>query len=86
MSGYNVHNRETIEWDFYNAIIYHAEGADPRRIYVYRDSFASQMSDYIGSQFTDSYLRLSHTYTYDDFLQQNPDIFVYELWNAMLVD
>lgn len=76
--GYNTHNMQTIEWDFYNAIIYHAENADPRKIYVYRDSFSTNMSDYIGSQFTDSYLRHRETYSYDDFVQQDPDIFVYE--------
>ena len=78
VKGYNEHNVQNVEWDFRNAIIYHAQGADPRKIYVYRDSFSSQMSDYIGSQFNDSFLRHQDTYSYDDFVQQNPDIFVYE--------
>lgn len=78
VKGYHNHNVQNIAWDYHNAIIYHAEGADPRKIYVYRDSFSSNMSSYIGSQFNDSYLRYKGTYSYDDFIQQNPDIFVYE--------
>ena len=78
VKGYNEHNVQNVEWDFYNAIVYHAEGADPRKIYINRDSFSSHMSDYIGSQFNDSFLRHTSSYSYDDFVQQNPDIFVYE--------
>lgn len=76
--GYDTHNMETIENDFYNVISCHAKNADPRKIYIWRDSFASNMVQYIGSQFNDSYLRHRNTYTYDDFVQQDPDIFVYE--------
>lgn len=79
VEGYDSHNVENIEWDFGTVFIYHAEGADPRKIYVYRDSFASSMSTYIGSQFTDTYMRHRNTYTYEDFVEQNPDIFVYEI-------
>lgn len=78
VEGYDTHNVENIEWDFVTVFVYHAEGADPRRIYVYRDSFASYMSPYIGSQFTDTYMRYRNTYTYEDFVEQNSDIFVYE--------
>lgn len=76
--GYKEHNVQTITWDFNNAIIYHAENADERKIYVCRDSFSTHMSKYIGSQFNDSYLRHVSTYSYDDFIEQDPDIFVYE--------
>lgn len=78
VSGYETHNMSIKEWDFSNALIYHAENADPRKLYVYRDSFASSMADCIGAQFNDSYFRHQNTYSYDDFLEQNPDIFVYE--------
>lgn len=78
VSGYNTHNMKTIEIDFNNAFIYHSEGADPRKIYVLRDSFSTHMAPYIGSQFNDSYLRHKNSYSYDDFKNQNPDIFVYE--------
>lgn len=36
------------------------------------------MSAYIGSQFTDTYMRHKNTYSYEDFAEQDPDIFVYE--------
>lgn len=78
VEGYDNHNIETVDWDFNNAFIYKAENADLRKIYIIRDSFGSQMSTYIGSQFNNSYLRHRNTYSYDDFLEQNPDILVYE--------
>ncbi len=78
VNGYNTHNVSNIKWDFPTAFIYHAENADPRKIYIYRDSFATRMSVYIGSQFTDTYMRHKNTYSYEDFAEQDPDIFVYE--------
>lgn len=78
VTGYNTHNVKSFEWDELSVFIYHAEGADPRKIYVYRDSFGTNMSAYIGSQFTDTYIRNRSTYSYEDFTEQNPDIFVYE--------
>ena len=78
VEGYDTHNVETIESDFGTVFVYHAEDADPRKIYVYRDSFSTHMSRYIGTQFTDTYMRHRRTYTYEDFAEQNPDIFVYE--------
>lgn len=78
VTGYNTHNVQMLEGDINNTIVYQAENADARKIYVYRDSFALHMSAYIGSQFDDSYFRYKKTYSYDDFMQQNPDIFVYE--------
>lgn len=76
--GYDTHQMEGIAWDFNNAIIYRSYNADERKIYVCRDSFSSHMSNYIGSQFNDSYFRHRNTYSYDDFVAQDPDIFVYE--------
>lgn len=78
VEGYDAHNVETIEPGLETADIFHAEGADQRKIYVCCDSFAGYMSSYIGSQFTDTYIRHRNTYTYEVFVEQNPDIFVYE--------
>lgn len=78
IAGYKDNNMKAIEWDFHNAFIYHAEGADSRKIYVCRDSFSTQMAEYIGSQFSDSYFRHISTYSYEDLIEQDPDIFVYE--------
>lgn len=78
IDGYDLHNREEIEWDFHDKIRYHAINADPRSIYVIRDSFSLNMALYIGSQFTDSYLRHKDSYSYDDLISRNPNIVVYE--------
>ncbi len=78
IEGYDLHDREEIELDFSGMIRYHATNADPRSIYVIRDSFSSHMALYIGSQFTDSYLRHRGSYSYDDLATCNPDIVVYE--------
>ena len=78
VDGYDLHDVENIEWDFLGMIRYHATNADPRSIYVCRDSFSTHMAGYIGSQFADSYLRNRDSYSYEDFVSCNPDIFVYE--------
>ena len=77
--GYEKHNVQQLEWSFYDTFVYHAEGADPRKIYVVRDSFSTGMAQYIGSQFNDSYLRHISTYTPEDLEEQNPDIVVFEV-------
>ncbi|MDY2590011.1 MAG: hypothetical protein SOW32_07460 [Agathobacter sp.] len=78
VEGYDAHNVETIQEDFTSVFSYHAENADSRKIYIYRDSFTTHMAEYIGSQFNDSYMRHTGTYNYADLQEQNPDIFVYE--------
>lgn len=78
VSGYDNHNMKIIEEDFINVYSYSAENADPRKIYIMRDSFSSNMAQYIGSQFNESYLRHRSSYSYDDYVNQNPDILVYE--------
>ena len=78
VTGYESHDVEKIEWDFNGMARYHAKNADPRTIYVIRDSFSTHMAPYIGSQFNDSYLRHMDTYTYDDLVACNPDVVVYE--------
>ncbi len=78
VSGYDTHNSECIEHDFNKMWSYKATNADPRSIYVIRDSFTSYMAEYIGSQFNHTYLRHFGSYTYDDLINCNPDIVVYE--------
>lgn len=78
VNGYNNHNVIKDNDDFYGTILLHAENADSRRLYVIRDSFASYMAEYLGSQFSYTYMRHRKTYTYQDLVEQNPDIVVYE--------
>lgn len=78
VSGYENHHMIQLENDFNTVYNYIAERADKRRIYIYRDSFSDSMAPYIGSQFSESWFRYFGTYTYEDFMKQDADIFVYE--------
>ena len=78
VEGYNNHNYEYLGEEFNGAIACTAINADPRKLYVIRDSFASAMIPYLGSQFNESYFRHRDLYTYDNFLSENPDVVVYE--------
>ncbi len=77
--GYDEHNIQVIEWDFSTVFLYQAQNADPRKLYVIRDSFSTGIAEYIASQFNDSYWRHYETYTYDDLKSYDPDIVVYEV-------
>ncbi len=79
VEGYELHNRKEIEWNFDGMIHYRATDADPRKLYVIRDSFSSHMALYLGSQFNESYLRNRGTYTLEDLEKCNPDIVVLEI-------
>ena len=79
VEGYNNHQMECLGYDFNTVFSYQAKNADSRKIYVIRDSFSTAMSQYIGSQFNESYFRHAGTYSYDDLIVQNPDIVVYEV-------
>lgn len=77
--GYNTHQLKVQQYDFFEVFSYVSVEADPRKIYVLRDSFATSMAEYIGSQFSETYMRHKTTYSYEDFIKQNPDVFVYEV-------
>ena len=74
----NSHNLKLIQDDFYGLTKLSAEDADPRRIYLIRDSFATHMSMFISSQFNESYYRHQMFYSYDDITDIDPDIVVFE--------
>ena len=73
-----AHNVQMVHDDFYGLTQLSAQGADPRRIYMIRDSFATHMSMFISSQFDESYYRHYMFYTYDDIEELDPDIVVME--------
>ena len=58
---------------------YKAVDADPRKIYVIRDSFSTAIAPYIGSQFSETYLRHKSTYSYEELETLDPDVVVYEV-------
>lgn len=78
VEGYDEHNCDQIEYDFNGMWSFQSDGADPRCIYVIRDSFSSHMAFYVASQFDNSYFRHINTYSYDDLMECKPDIVVYE--------
>ena len=78
VEGYPTHGIVNEKWDFYNELIYHTDNGDPRRVFVWRDSFGSAMSDIIGSQFSYTYLRNAGSYDNSQVKENKPDIFVLE--------
>ena len=78
IEGYDKHGYNNLNGDQNGVALRSAENADKRRLYVFRDSFASAMIPYLGSQFNESCFRHYSSYSYDDFISYDPDIFVYE--------
>ena len=78
VEGYDTHDRQELEWDEVGLIRCQATGADPRTIYVIKDSYCMHMLRYIGSQFDNSYFRSRDSYAYDELAACDPDIVVYE--------
>jgi hypothetical protein len=78
IKGLNQHDYKCTEGDFFGMCSFQSQNADPRTIYVIRDSYASHMAGYIGSQFSNSYLRHESSYSYGDLISHDPDIVVYE--------
>lgn len=86
VSGFDEHDYCNIDNDLSTVVSYCAKNADPRKIYVLRDSFCNHMLSYIGSQFDYSYLRHKGSYSVEDFDCQAPDIFVYETVERYVAD
>jgi len=78
LSGYNAYNMVMDEHDVMGIYRYHCQGADDRKLFMVRDSFADAMDDYVGSRFNESCMVHYKTYTPDLLLQEDADIFVYE--------
>ena len=78
VEGYDTHRAERLQATNDGVYQYKAEGADPRKLYVYRDSFMEAMLPFVSSQFNESFLRFHAYYNTTDIDDQQPDIFVYE--------
>lgn len=78
VEGFEDHNVINEEWDFNQMFRYRAQDADPRKLYVNRDSFGTAMAPYIAAGFNESCMRHRNTYTYQDYLAEDPDIYVFE--------
>jgi hypothetical protein len=76
--GYVNHDCAVDFWDFSTEYRYHANGADPRKICIIRDSFCNAMADIVGSQFAESVMINKGVYNNDYVKKEHPDIFVLE--------
>jgi hypothetical protein len=78
LSGYDMYHLVTDKHDLTGEYIYHCEGADQRKLFMLRDSFADAMDDFIASMFDASYMVHYSSYTNELVDREQPDIFVYE--------
>lgn len=77
VEGYNRHDCKELEYE-YGLYRYQSINADERSLFLIRDSFATAMAPYIGSQFNDSYMIHWDTYSSEDLSEYGPDIVVVE--------
>ena len=78
LSGYDRYHVTTEKHDLIGEYIYHCQGADPRKLFMLRDSFADAMDDFIAAQFDESYMVHYKSFSQELIDEQQPDIFVYE--------
>lgn len=83
VSGYSNGNAVTVsflvEGDMNNLVTYSTKGADPRTIFVIRDSFALGMMPYLSSQFNNCHTVLMSNFTGNLLAQCPSDIVVVEV-------
>ena len=79
LSGYDIYEMQMDEHDVTGTYRYHCEGADGRKLFMIRDSFADAMDDYMGSRFAESCMVHYEAYRPEMLETESPDIFVYEL-------
>lgn len=78
ISGTGSLKTENIKYDFNTEYIYHTSGADPRTLFVRRDSFSTALAPFIATQFEDSILIRSNSFVQQQIFDYKSDIFVYE--------
>lgn len=79
ITGYGDNNVRNVQNVFNEVIEYRSDAKDDRCIYICRDSYATAMGPYIGSQFARVYMRHHDTYSVQDLADVSPDVFVYEV-------
>lgn len=79
LSGYDQYQMYMDEHELMGAYRYHCEGADGRKLFMIRDSFADAMDDYLGSRFRESCMMHYAAYRPELLEAEAPDIVVYEL-------
>lgn len=78
LSGYDQHGLITDRHELTGSYVYHCTGADPRRLFMIRDSFADAMDDFLASQLDESVMVHYSSYSHEQALEMQPDIYIYE--------
>lgn len=76
--GYHFNEASAIEDDFYGTIEYHMNQAFEKRLFVRRDSFCTAMLPYLSSSFFESRFVHHNSFSSEQMLEYQPDIFVLE--------
>lgn len=71
-------NTESEKWDFLTEFIYHTPGADQRRLFVCRDSYATSLAPALATQFEESFWVHNNIFNQQQVLDYHANIFVYE--------
>ncbi len=77
LGGYTTLYTENIVNDD-SGFVFHTPDADPRNLFVYRDSFAVALAPYLATQFENSYFVNKSYYDQQLLFDYNADIFVFE--------
>ncbi|MBR2403919.1 MAG: hypothetical protein IKB01_14375 [Lachnospiraceae bacterium] len=78
ISGYKKGNIVCDYYDVDTEIILHNEDVEEGKIFVIRDSFASNMDDYLANGFAETYMVHNQVFEMEMIEQQDPDVVVIE--------
>lgn len=78
LSGYDTHRLVMDRYELTGVTAYHCTDADPRKLFMVRDSFADAMGAFLASQFDESVMIHYSSYTHEQAISEQPDIYVYE--------
>ena len=70
---------EIEKWDLSTELICHTPGADPRKLFVRRDSFSTALAPIMATQFEDSIWVLEQVFDQQQVFEYDADIFVLEV-------
>lgn len=79
VSGISALDTVNDEWDFSGGFVYRTEGADPRKLFVRRDSFSSAMAPSLATQFENSLWVHEDSFDQQQIFDYEADIFVLEV-------
>lgn len=79
VSGISALNTVNDEWDFWGEFVYHTDGADPRKLFVRRDSYSSAMAPSLATQFENSLWVHEDSFDGQKVFDWGADIFVLEV-------